>query len=80
MRVGIDLLSERGTAGGVNTYVNGLLRQLSLIPESSDLDLEIVVFAHRDYPFLFDVEGVSGIELCRTRLGGLPAFLKEECP
>ena len=76
MRVGIDLLSERGAAGGVNTYVNGLLRQLSLIPESSDLDLKIVVFAHRDYPFLFDVEGVSGVELCRTRLGGLPAFAR----
>jgi glycosyltransferase involved in cell wall biosynthesis len=73
MRVGIDLLSERGAAGGIHTYVNELLRQLPVIRDEQGLDLEVVVFAHRDYPFLFDVEATDGLELYHTRLSGLPA-------
>lgn len=73
MRVGIDLLSERRAAGGIHTYVDELLRQLPLIRDERGLDLEVVVLAHRDYPFLFDVAATNGLELCTTRLGGLPA-------
>ena len=74
MRIGIDLLSERGTPGGIHTYTNELLRHLSRIgQEQAELSLELCVFAHGDFQFLFPIDEAPAITVVRLKCGGLPA-------
>lgn len=74
MRVGIDLLSERGTPGGIHTYTNEVIANVaSLAERHAEIDLELVLFAHKDYEFLFPAEETPRIQVVRSRWSGLPA-------
>jgi glycosyltransferase involved in cell wall biosynthesis len=74
LRVGIDLLSERGCPGGIHTYSNELVRRLAAgAEEEAASPLKIVVFAHADYRFLDGLEELPALEVVRTRWRGLGA-------
>ncbi len=71
MRVGIDLVSEKGTPGGIHTYTNRLLEALAECEAAADV--ELVVFANDDYRWLFPVEGARRLRILRTGRSGLGA-------
>ncbi|MCZ6793204.1 MAG: glycosyltransferase family 1 protein [Planctomycetota bacterium] len=75
MRVGIDLLSERGTPGGIHTYTNEIARRLAILADDRpELGLELVFFTHGDYEFLFPTEGLPHVEVVRSRWKRLPSL------
>ncbi|MBI4582614.1 MAG: glycosyltransferase family 4 protein [Planctomycetes bacterium] len=57
MRIGIDLLSESGAPGGVHTYSNRLIEALLDLAssrfEGAAADLELVLFLHDDFQWMF---------------------------
>jgi len=76
MRIGIDLLSERGNPSGIRTYVTELLGQLVELRRERSLDLELVVFAHRDDPVALPARNDHGVEIRRTRFRSPPSFAR----
>ena len=74
MRIGIDLLSEKGTPGGVHTYVNELIPELAKAADREpELRIEYVVFAHASNRFHPRVEAAPRTRIVRTGWRRLPA-------
>ncbi len=71
MRVGIDLVSEKGTPGGIHTYTNRLLE--AVVEGEEAADVELVIFANDDYRWLFPVESARGVRILHTGRSGLGA-------
>jgi glycosyltransferase involved in cell wall biosynthesis len=73
MRVGLDLISERGTPGGVHTYANRLIEALAGLSGAGGRDVEFVVLANDDYGWLFPAPACPALRIVRSGRSGAGA-------